>query len=145
MPEDLWSLPVVFYFDVQIAGMSLPFTEVSGLTQSIEIEHIQEGGGSGYELPKKVSSGKIVLKRAINPDNKDVFDKWLEQTFSGTGKLSPRNLKISLMDHKGLKQCMWSVIEAYPVKWDVGKFDAKENGIAMETTELVCHEIKRSW
>lgn len=140
---DLWSYPVAFYFDVQICGISLRFHEVSGLNQQIEVVHIPEGGGTGYEVPNGIKHGNLVLKRAINPILKDIFDDWVSVTFENGKKVMTMDLTVSLLDSDGNKQCMWYISEAYPVKWDVGNFSAKSAELVMETTELAFHEIIR--
>ncbi|MBO4530559.1 MAG: phage tail protein [Paludibacteraceae bacterium] len=140
---DLWSFPVAFYFDVQMLGISLRFYEVSGLNQQIELVHLSEGGGVGYDVPKEVKHGNLILKRAINPIVRDVFDEWVSMTFASVKKVSPMDLTISLLDSDGNKQCIWYISEAYPVKWDVGNFSAKSGELVMETTELAFHEITR--
>lgn len=140
---DLWSYPVSFYFDVQILGISLRFHEVSGLNQQIELVHIPEGGGVGYEVPKELKHGNLVLKRAINPILRDIFDNWVSCTFEDEKNVTTMDLMISLLDSDGNKQCMWYISDAYPVKWDVGNFSAKNGELVMETTELAFYRITR--
>lgn len=145
-----WALPVSFYFRVVIQGTpKIPdtdFLEVSGLKLEIETEELQEGGENDFlhHLPKRVKHGNLVLKRALEPLSNDL-EAWIKETFENSFavKIKPRDIVIFLMDEKGKALRCWLCSHAYPVKWEVGGFNAQENKLAIETLELCYNLLER--
>lgn len=145
-----FSLPVAFYFKVNIDGASdaddAAFREVGGLEAEIEVETVVEGGENRFvhRLPKPVKHQNLVLKRGIASDQ-GALAKWcksvLENDFSAA--IVPKNIVVSLCDEDGDPLRSWSIGNAYPVKWSVSGFDAMKNEIAMETIELAFNTMKR--
>lgn len=142
-----WTPPVAFYFRVVIQGSpKIPdtdFLEVSGLKVEMVVEDLREGGENGFvhHLPKEVKHGNLILKRALEPlDN--ALETWVKETLEGgfMKKIKPRNLVIYLMDEKGKALRCWWCSNAYPVKWEVGSFNAQKNELAVETLEL-CYSL----
>lgn len=145
-----WVPPVSFYFRVVIQGApkisDTDFLEVSGLNVEMEVETLQEGGENDFlhQVPKRVKHGNLVLKRALEPLANEL-ETWLKETLEGgfAKKIKPRNIVVYLMDEKGKALRCWWCSHAYPVKWDVGVFNAQENKLAIETLELCYNLLER--
>ncbi|MGB1450867.1 MAG: phage tail protein, partial [Marinirhabdus sp.] len=51
-------------------------------------------------------------------------------------QFSPTDLTVKLLNEAHEPLITWNVVHAYPVKWDVGDFNAEENKLVIETIEL---------
>jgi phage tail-like protein len=135
--------PVSFYFEVKIAGASdandSSFAEASGLDAERNIVEIVEGGENRFthRLPDRGKYANLVLKRGMMVASSTVFD-WCSETLeSDLGKsVKPRDIDVSLLDPKGSPLVTWNFKSAWPVKWNLGPFNAKESEIAVETLEF---------
>src|SRR5690242_2083818 len=130
----------VFTVEGQTIGA---FTEVSGLSVSIEVEELAEGGQNQYthKLPGRMKWPNLVLKRGIT--NTDNLFQWFTKSsgdgFAGAGNaLDRRNGAVELRDAAGTVVRRWEFVEAYPVKWTGPKLAASGRDLAVEELE-VCH------
>lgn len=147
MGNSLWDYAVAFYFKVEITGIgTVDFCEVSGLDEKLEVKHLPEGGSSGYKIPTKSDTSKIILKRALPDINKvdDPIDEWLCDNLDNNGRVFPKDIYVKLLDEEGLIIYMWKASRAYPISRSVNALNARNNELAMETIELVYHELKRA-
>jgi phage tail-like protein len=151
-PDDLWDIPVAFRFEVSFSGTSrsidaTAFQEVSGLDSTIDVETVTEGGVNDFQhrLPKPVKQGTIKLRRGLEPARDDLVT-WCKDTIEGglMQKIEPMNIVIKLLDREGGTQREFSVQNAWPIKWEVGAFDAMKNELVIETLELACNQITRT-
>lgn len=135
--------PVGFHFKVSV---NLPdvaneakesrFQEVSGLTKSIDVEELKEGGENrfAHRLPNPAKYGNIVLKRGLLVDSKLI--DWCNDAIENF-KFKLADVTIALLDEEHQTLTSWNVKNAYPVKWTITDFKAQENSIAIESLELV--------
>ncbi len=111
------------------------FQSVSGLSVDLETEEITEGGENRfkYKLPKRSKYPNLVLKRGLLLDS-GVID-WCRDAIQNF-QIKPKHIDVILLgeDHQAIKT--WSIINAYPVKWNTGDFNAEENKVAIETLEF---------
>jgi phage tail-like protein len=127
-----------------VEGLTIgAFTEVSGLSVSIEVEELAEGGQNQYthKLPGRMKWPNLVLKRGVT--NSDNLFQWFTKSsgdgFAGMGnKLDRRNGAVELRDAAGEVVRRWEFVEAYPVKWTGPKLAASGRELAVEELE-VCH------
>lgn len=148
---DLLSPPVAFHFTVLFAGIAPPvpdmaFQEVSGLEHGLDTEPVVEGGENRFvhQLPKPAKRGNLKLKRGLTTYASGLV-QWCKSTIEGdfTQDIVPKDLTISLLNEMRTPVAVWSVGNAYPVKWSVGTFDAMKNELAVETIELAYNALKR--
>jgi phage tail-like protein len=111
------------------------FQEVSGLTVTMEMESVREGGEARFthELPVRTSYSELVLKRG---------------KFMGSGILSwcldaiedfsfsPTNILISLLDENHLPIYNWYVVNAIPKRLEISGFSADRSEVVIETLAL---------
>lgn len=147
--------PSAYFFRVEVSGLNkkvdCSFKEVSGLSSELEIEEVQEGGENrfSYKLPKQIKYQNLILKRGVGALDSGLVI-WCKETLEDgfTSKISPRDIIIHLMTINEETSSIepirsWSIVKAYPIKWNVESFDSMKNEIALETIELVYHGLTR--
>jgi phage tail-like protein len=135
-----WAARFVFTVDGLEIGA---FTEVSGLSVSIEVEEYAEGGQNQHthKLPGRMKWPNLVLKRGMT--NADNLFAWFAAS-SGEGfakagnKLRYRDGAITLQNSQGRPVQTWQFTDAYPVKWTGPRLAASSKDLAVEELE-VCH------
>jgi len=147
---DTWPLQE-FRFAVKIGGCpsdaaDASFQEVSGLEANMEHEMLSEGGENRFQhkLPTSVKRSNLLLKRGIAPKLSPLVI-WCKEVFEGgfATAIKPKDLQVALLNQKSIPLCVWSLTNAYPVKWSVGEFGASKNELAIEIIELAYSELKR--
>jgi len=133
--------PVGFHFSVSFDKSitdddgDARFQSVGGLNVELETETVKEGGENRFvhSLPVRTKYPNLVLKRGMLTDSKLI--NWCIDSFNSL-EISPVDLNVSLLneEHEPLKT--WKLKHAWPVKWDVGDFNAEENKLVVETIEL---------
>ena len=148
---DPFAPPVAFHFSVAFQGTSPPvadmaFQEVSGLDREIETESVVEGGENRFvhQLPKPAKHGNLKLKRAMTTAASGLV-QWCKTVIEGdfAEPIKPKDIIVSLLDEDGKPVAVWSITNAYPVKWNLGAFDAMKNELAIETIELAYNTLVR--
>jgi phage tail-like protein len=134
-----------FRFLISIENITIAgFSEASGLEQSIETEDYKEGGnGFIHKLPIGIKYSNLILKRGLS-DTQELW-QWYQQIITAIQYKKPlmqhkKNINLLILDIDGKKtEWLFKFSKAYPIKWTGASFDAKGNGIAIETLEFV-HE-----
>jgi phage tail-like protein len=142
--------PVAFSFSVRIAGNAAAvdqgFQEVSGLDAERAMTPIEEGGENRFvhKLPGHIKAQNLVLKRGLMLASSPLF-AWCKSALEDdlANPIKPQSLTVSLLDEKAKPMITWSVVAAWPVKWQVGAFDAMKNEVAVETMEFACQRVER--
>jgi len=134
--------PAAFHFRVSFGGIGTTvdasFQEVSGIGAKIETEEVIEGGENTFVhmLPTKVTHTNLVLKRGIAPIDSELVT-WCQDTIvGGLSAIAPKMVHVHLLDADRNPLHGWTFGNAYPVRWELGAFNAEENKVAVETVEL---------
>lgn len=135
--------PVAFYFTVSFAGISTTvdagFMEVSGIDASIETEEYHESGENRFKhrLPTGVKFSELELKRGFVASNSDL-GKWCRDTVETdfSAPIVTKDITVSLLDEKGTPIMSWNFFNAWPVKWEISKFNSKDSEVAVETLKF---------
>jgi phage tail-like protein len=124
-------------FLVETGDASASFAECSGLTAEVAVIEYREGGDNlgVRKLPGLRKFTNITLRRGITQD-KSLWS-WFKQTLAGTPQR--RDITITLLDEQRQPVVRWAVTNAWPVKWEGPRFNARGNDVAIETLELT-HE-----
>jgi len=146
-----WIPPVSFYFKIEFSKSSgifdMAFQEISGLSESMEFDEVEEGGESRFkhQLPKHRKHGNLVCKRGLVPLKDSPLGRWVRDTIEGdfSNPIETASAFVSLMDAKGDKIAGWFLSNVYPVKWELTALDSKKNDLAIETIEFVFNTIER--
>jgi len=130
----------VFCFKVQISpvGGDAFFKSVGGLKYEMETIPVREGGNNAttFQLVGAAKWSNIVLKKGFTKDSGLIAwrEAWL-------GKPGPRVAEgiITQLDTALVPQAQWTFYNGFPVKWEIGEFDASKSELAIETLEIA-HE-----
>lgn len=129
----------VFHFTVDWGGTNVGFSEVTGLTQEIQVIEYRDGKSPDYHTVKMPGLRKvtnIVIKRGISKGDNDFF-KWLNTVKLNT--IERRDLTINLLNENHEPVVTWKVLQAWPVKVEGPGLKAIGNEVAIESIELA-HE-----
>ena len=147
--------PTGFHFKVEFQGVSgmgtdteQRFQEVSGLTFEIETETVSEGGENrfSYKFPKRMKFPNLVLKRGLLKGT--ALMNWFKSAINTyftvvVYDFKPADIIITLMNDAGEPTAIWSVVQAYPLKWSVSDLRAADNSIVVESIELAYQYFER--
>ncbi len=135
-----------FHFQVEWGGTQIGFTEVSGLDVETEVIEYRHGASPEYNKTKQPGLTKytnITLKRGTFLSDNEYYDWWNETKLfeegNETGSKYRRDLTISLLNENHEPVVVWKVKRAWPTKVTPTDLKSDENGVAIETIELV-HE-----
>ena len=129
----------VFHFRVEWGGTRIGFSEVSGLTQEIQVIEYRDGSFPEYssiKMPGLRKYNNITLKRGVIKADNDFF-KWLSTVKLNT--IERRDITISLLNENHDPVMVWTVLNAFPVKVEGPQLKAAGNEVAIESIE-VAHE-----
>lgn len=137
-----YPLPV-YNYRVEVGGVSISFTEVSGLSLSFETKAYKESkttepgpGPNVMLMPMQAKSPTITLKKGfVLGTSINIFYSWI----SGTrlNQIEKKDIKIRLCNEEGKPLVSWTVLNAFPTKLDAPAFDANSNEVAIESMELM--------
>ncbi|HEX7904850.1 MAG TPA: phage tail protein [Chitinophagaceae bacterium] len=128
-----------FHFKVEWGGKNAGFSEVSGLTQEVQVIEYREGSSKDYSTTKMPGLRKynnITLKRGIAKSDNDFFN-WLNTVQLNT--VERRDLTISLLNENHEPVMVWKARNAFPVKVEGPGLKASGNEVAVESIEIA-HE-----
>lgn len=133
-----------------IDGVEAGFLEVSGIVTEMATDKIVEGGENRFvhKVPARISNdSNLVLKRGLIASKDSNFGKWCKEHLSQglnavqSGKrIQPKDIIVHLLDieNKERKPKMsWAFFRAYPIKWEISGFNAKESSYMVESISLV--------
>jgi phage tail-like protein len=111
------------------------FQEVSGLTVSMEMEALKEGGENRFvhQLPVRTSYNELVLKRGKFMGSGILH--WCKNAMENF-EFKPTNIMISLLNDDHLPLYNWYVINAIPKKLEISGFNAQSSEVVIETMTL---------
>lgn len=127
------------HFMVDWGGSQVGFTEISGLSQEIEVIEYREGSSPEYmvsKMPGMVKFPNITLKRGISKGDNE-FYMWM-RTIS-LNQVERRDIRISLLNELHEPVRVWLVKNAWPCKISTSDLKADSSEVAIETIELA-HE-----
>lgn len=128
-----------FYFQVEWGGSNIGFSEVSGLTQEVQLVEYRVGSSpqhSTIKMPGLRKVTNVTMKRGVSPGDNEFF-QWLSTVKLNT--IERRDLTITLLNENGDPVMVWNVIQAFPVKVEGPSLKANGNEVAIESIELA-HE-----
>ena len=124
------------YFRVMLgADLDANFSSVRGLSYEIEMETYQEGGNNAGPrfFPVSLVPQRLILEGGIMSPMQMAL--WLRAAELGT---FPRVMgMIQLCDEKGVVLQTWTMLDAYPVKYEGPILDAMESKVAIASIEIM--------
>ncbi len=145
-PEQIkasYPLPV-YNYRVTVGNATMGFSEVSGL--NVEYEAVTYKHGMSFAMGAKIIPGmrqpiRLTMKKGIIQGN-DFLVSWIRTAYADPLQSAKKDIVVDLCDETGTPVVRWKVQGALPVKLNGPTFDAKSNEVAIETLELVAHEIQ---
>ncbi len=137
-----YPLPV-YNFRVEIAGVAVAFSEVSGLSISLESTTYKESptasgkvGPTIMYMPSQRSAVNVTLKKGlVRTHSLATLYAWISST--RINQVDKKDIYVRLMNEEGAAVISWKVANAFPTKLDVPSFDANSNEVAVESMELM--------
>lgn len=146
--KSTYPLPVYNYrvtvLDVGEA-LVVGFAEVSGL--SLGYEPVTYKHGLSFVMGSKIIPGmrqevKLTLKKGVVKGN-DFVHSWFHRAYTDPFfKGAKRDMLIDLCDEKGESVIRWTVQKALPIRLEAPTFDANSNDVAIETMEIIAHDLQ---
>jgi phage tail-like protein len=138
-----YPLPV-YNYRVTVGDSAIGFSEVSGL--NIAYEPVTYKHGLSFVMGVKIIPGmrqpiKLTMKKGVVKE-KDFLSKWLQDVYADPFKDVKKDILVDLCDESGKAVVRWKVLGALPTKLDGPTFNADSNEVAVETLELVAHDIQ---
>lgn len=139
------SYPLPAYnYRVTVESSTMGFSEISGL--NVEYETVTYKHGMSFALGARIIPGmrqpiRLTMKKGI-VKGKDFFAGWIQKAYADPFTLAKKDIVVDLCDETGKPVVRWKVQGALPVKLSAPTFDAKSNETAIETLELVAHNIQ---
>jgi phage tail-like protein len=133
-----------FRFRVEIGGIALAgFSEVHVGATTTDVIEYREGTDPTHvrKLSGLTRYGNVTLKRGVT-SSRELSD-WQQQIVAGQLLSSRRQVAIVVQDESGADQARFAVVEAWPVRYEVGALDAKGNEVLIELLELANEGIER--
>jgi len=111
------------------------FQEVTGLSVDVNLDTYNEGGENRFvhRLPGRSKYPDLVLKRGLTAGSG--LTAWCSDALQNF-HYQPANLTVSLLDETHQPLLSWYVINAIPIKWEMGGFNAEQSQIVIETMTL---------
>lgn len=136
-----------YNYRVEIAGVAVGFSEVTGLSIKRETTTYKEsptaGGAPGpvvMHMPAQLSHVTISLKKGIvRAQSVATLYRWLSAT--QINQVEKKDIYVRLCDENGEAVVSWRVLNAFPTKLDAPSFTANSNDAAIETMELMADSI----
>jgi phage tail-like protein len=142
--DTIWPLPE-FYFSVQFGdGIEAKFQEASGLdteARPIEFRHGDSPHFSPIKVPGLQKTDNVTLRRGVVAVGSD-FWNWINEIKMNT--IKRRTMVINLLDETGTPKMVWTLTNAWPIKFTAPDLKAEGNEVAIESLELAHEGIEVS-
>lgn len=146
--EIMSSYPLPSYnYRVEIAGVAVGFTEVSGLSIRRETTTYKESptGGTApgpvvMHMPAQRAAPTVTLKKGfVKKGSVAALYAWISAI--QVNQVEKKDIYVRLCDEKGAAVVSWKVQNAFPTKLDAPTFTATSNDAAIESMELMADSI----
>lgn len=134
--SESYPLPAYNYRVIIEGSEAMSFSEVSGL--EIEYEHLLYKHGFSWKMGNHLIRAQrkpvsVTLKRGIVRQRNYLYN-WLKSE-------EKKDIRIELCDESGTAVVSWDVFRALPFKLDAPSFSANTNDVAVESLDLIAHDI----
>mgnify|MGYP001293066016 CR=1 FL=1 len=118
---------------------SASFSEISGISVSIETEEVKNGGDVSQEVPFERKFSPLVLKRGLS-EAKSELVKWVTACMLSDvvekNSTITKSIIVKLLSDTGEPLVYWVFVGAHPTKWSVSGLKAMSNELVIEEIEL---------
>jgi phage tail-like protein len=134
-----------YNFKLSISDMpdeAFHFTKCTAIGVTVENQEYREAGANQitYQIPTRVKYDPVTLSYGYTNGGRKVWE-WLMK--AAAGKVERKNVDIILLDSNGERELdKWTLVDAWPQKWQGAELDAASNQVAIATLTLVFNELK---
>jgi phage tail-like protein len=138
-----------YNYKVEIAGESIAFSQVSGLSLSFETTTYKESqtasglvGPAIMHMPAQIGDVTVTLQKGVVRGGVSLVPlyNWINQT--QINQIEKKDIFIRLMDENGAPVISWQVINAFPTSLEAPTFDSNSNDAAIESMQLKADRIR---
>lgn len=132
-----YPLPAYNYRVIIDGSEAMSFSEVSGL--EIDHEHVLYRHGFSWAMGDYLIRAQrkpinVNLRRGVAKQQSYLYD-WIKSGYK-------KDIRIELCDESGVALVSWDVSRALPFKLDAPSFSASTNDVAIESLNLIAHDLK---
>ncbi|HNN97091.1 MAG TPA: phage tail protein [Pseudomonadota bacterium] len=136
-----------YNYRVEIAGVAIGFSEVSGLSISRETTTYKESptasgvvGPVVMNMPSQRGGASVSLKKGlVKTTSVATLYSWINSI--QLNQVEKKDIYVRLCDESGNAVISWKVVNAFPKKLDAPSFSASSNDAAIESMELMADAI----
>ncbi|MEZ4453510.1 MAG: phage tail protein [Nannocystaceae bacterium] len=144
--KQAYPLPV-YNYKVEIDGVAVAFSEVSGLSISVETTTYKESptasgqvGPNIFLMPAQRSAVNVTLRKGlVRGASVAALYRWIASV--QINQVQKKDIYVRLMDEAGEAVISWKIVNAFPTKLDAPSFDVNSNDAAIETMEVMADRI----
>lgn len=136
-----------YRFAIEIDGITdAYFTEVSGLEASYDVIEFRAGSmpnSASIKMPGLYKNPVAVFKQGMTA-NMELHD-WFKGEAVAQGAVERFDITVKALDTDGATElAVWVLYDAWPSKYQVSGFNAKESAVAIETLEFAYETMERT-
>ena len=140
--------PTAARFVFEVDGVEIGvFREVTGLSVTVGVHEIREGGQNGYvhKMPSRMTWPNLIFRRGVTES--DALFAWLGKSsgegYAGSGnKLSRSTGAVTALDAIGTRLRSWEFDDVFAVRWRGPDFEASSNDVLEEELEVAHHGFR---
>lgn len=142
--KSTYPLPV-YNYRVEIDGVPVAFSEVSGLSATydthLHAESSLDGRGPVWMyMPAQSKPVSMTLKKGVvTGDSVKVLFGWINGI--QLNRVQKKDIHVRLCDENGSAVVSWLVRNAFPIRLDAPTFAASANEVAIEGMELMADAV----
>jgi phage tail-like protein len=131
----------VFHFKVTIGDHEGVFTEVSGLTNDVEVIEYRHGMSKGevFKMPGLSNTSDITLKKGVFKTDYHLYE-WFYTVNLHT--IQRRDIIISLLDENSDPVMTWEAHNCFPKSFTGPDLNAGSSEMSVESVELAHERLK---
>ncbi len=137
----------IYNYRVDIEGVSISFSKVSGLDLGFETITYKESFSSSGKvgpnimyMPGQIEPVNITLEKGlVKGKSVPVFYNWINDI--QLNRIDKKDIVVHLLDETGNTVVSWKVIDAFPKKLSGPSFDASSSEVAIESMELMAFRV----
>lgn len=125
-----------FRYKATIGGDDIAFSEIAGLNVGYESTEYKEATPEGIRLILVVGQRDyptVTLKRGLFEKSLALYD-WLNSLH--TDDFTKKDVVISMLNNNNEAVMTWTIINAFPTKFEGPSLDAKSNEVTFQSLEI---------
>jgi len=125
-----------FRYSAKIGEDEIAFSEISGLNIGYESTEYKEATATGVRTIQVVGQRDVptvTMKRGIFEKSLGLYD-WLNSMH--TDAFEKKDIVISMLNNNNNAVMTWTILNAFPTKFEGPSLDAKSNDVSFQSLEV---------